>query len=298
MKITNYTLGHEHAPPGRTQQIRTWLTRTTSLLLATALLFTTLPASPYFGGAFLIGAGSQAAKAAQAAPLKQQEELQLQTTRQKEKVFLKDSTLSLDALEEVTDCISEAEAESLTPAVEVEDEQYRNEIHNSDGTVTVEYYTAPVKCRDENGNWADIDSTLVESKDWQDEYGTKNTQVDVSVSTDLGESSAYSVSYEDYLIGFRPVNLLQQSGRLAAELDRCTDAGLEFSDTFDKGISKKIEAKEYGVKDSIILSEIPKQTEFSYEMTLQGAVPKLGEGGSVCLIDEENEKYVGTIEVA
>ena len=70
---------------------------------------------------------------------------------------------------------------------------------------------------------------------------------------------------------------------------------IEYTETFSESIDIQITPTTKGVKEDIILYEIPKQTEFSYEFNVENAVPMLREDGNLYFVDVEKALLVAAI---
>ena len=112
--------------------------------------------------------------------------------------MIRGAEISIAVLKELSEYIGEGDISGLTPLITLEDEQYINETVNEDGTITVEYTAAPIRFKDEAGNWAEIKTDLVTADDSQYDYETKSTEVKIQISKDIDKSSAFQVSYDKH----------------------------------------------------------------------------------------------------
>ena len=70
---------------------------------------------------------------------------------------------------------------------------------------------------------------------------------------------------------------------------------IEYSGTFNENTDIIITPTTTGVKEDIVLYEVPKETEFSYELTVEKVVPLLREDGNLFFVDLEKNLLVCTI---
>lgn len=70
---------------------------------------------------------------------------------------------------------------------------------------------------------------------------------------------------------------------------------IEYTETFSESIDIQITPTTTGLKEDIILYEIPKQTEFSYEFNVENVVPMLRQDGNLYFVDVEKGLLVAAI---
>ena len=102
---------------------------------------------------------------------------------------------------------------------EAEEEQFYEIVENEDGSQEMKLYLQPIKYKDSNDEWADIDHSLIlkETSAAQattstiaKKFETKAADVKISLSEDLSIENAIVYSYGDYEIGFSPQNIIKK----------------------------------------------------------------------------------------
>ena len=193
-------------------------------------------------------------------------------------------------------------------------EKYTEDEDNGDGTHTMKMYAEPIKYTNEKGELEFIDNNIVAgqiNENGNQIYKNAASDIEVLISEDLSQSNAIQFNYEDYSIAFTPLNILQKEGRSnanhgflsadgKAEKDDVYDSGkkygaIEFSNTFNENTDIKITPMSTGLKEDIILYDIPENTEFSYELTIKKLTPLLRENGDIYFADLEKGLLVAAI---
>ena len=71
---------------------------------------------------------------------------------------------------------------------------------------------------------------------------------------------------------------------------------VDYSNVFEEGVSLRLQPNNIGMKEDIILTEAPKSTAFSFELSVEGVVLELtGEDGVVLIKDSETLENIGFI---
>lgn len=197
-----------------------------------------------------------------------------------------------------------------------EEEKFIDCQDNNDGSKTVKLYSEPIKFQNGNGEWEYIDNSIVATNSKQEskyQYTNKASDVEVLISDNLDQSDAIKVQYKGYAIGFKPLDILKENGKSTGEIgfirndtarteDETLNSSkkyetLKFSNTFNEDTDIKVIPSSKGVKENIILNEIPNETEFSYELTVENVTPRLREDGNLYFVDEENGILVAMISL-
>ncbi|MFZ5974999.1 MAG: DNRLRE domain-containing protein [Bacillota bacterium] len=192
--------------------------------------------------------------------------------------------------------------------------KYTTITENSDGTKTAKIYSNPVRYKDEQGKWKNIDNSIVQTdktKNPDYQYKNKSSDVDVLFSDNLDKSNAIQVNYKDYSIGFKPLDIEKEKGKSSSTLsfsradktkakDNKFDKAkkydsMQYSKTFNENADIQLTPNANGMKEDIILNQIPTETEFSYELNMKNAVPRLDDSGNLYFIDQKNNLLVATI---
>ncbi len=195
-----------------------------------------------------------------------------------------------------------------------EEEKYMDVEDNGDGTTTLKLYNSPIKFENEDGEYELIDNNIIatDSKESPDhEYKNKASDIEVLMSENLDQSGAIKMNIDDYMIGFKPLNILIEENKSSADLnfidadqpekkDAKLDteeeyATLEYTETFSENTDIRITPTETGIKEDIIFNQLPQETEFSYEITLKNAAPVLRQDGNLYFIDVKNGILVAAI---
>lgn len=197
-----------------------------------------------------------------------------------------------------------------------EEEKYKDIIDNGDGTKTLKLFTEPIKYENEDGVFEVIDNsiTFVDGKDGSKQYKNKASDIQVVMSDNLDQSNAIEMSFDDYSIGFKPLELFKENGKSTTEMSFINTPNLyigeqknetldetkknesvEYSKTFNTDASIKITPNSTGVKEDIIFNTMPNEKEFAYELTVANAVPVLRKDGNLYFIDLEKGLLVAAI---
>lgn len=194
-------------------------------------------------------------------------------------------------------------------------EKYTEIVDNGDGTQTLRQYTEPIKFENEEGEYEDIDTSIEETSSdngSENTYGTVASDVEVQMSDNLNQSDAIQVTYDDYNIGFQPQDVLTENGESSADVgfieaesevpeehieavDDCES--VVYSDTFEDSTDIVITPTSTGVKEDIVLNEIPTVTEYSYKLTVDGVIPILRRDGNLYFVDLQKGMIVAAIPI-
>ena len=199
---------------------------------------------------------------------------------------------------------------------------------NADGTSTAVFNFAPIRYRDDDGSWQDIDNTIMPNADLSDRqngflYTNSSAEVDVNLAADSSGDLLASVQHSGKSISFKPViydnsmsassGALEQAGtgaavfvytpdeaqkQNAAHADRFVAdrkyAALRYENVFSPGTHIELTPMSSGLKENIILSA-PASGSFTYELSLDGMYPELNDDGSIFLYDDETDELCGFI---
>ena len=209
----------------------------------------------------------------------------------------------LDTLLDENGHLSDDGLLSLKP-LPYEEEKYTDVVDNGDGTKTVKLFSSPIKFKNADGNWEYIDNNIVaiNSKDnSQHEYKNKASDIKVFMSDNLDQSGAIKLNIRDYSIGFKPLGIVLKEGKSIANLNfiggdkseikeaildvKKEYSTLEYSNTFNENTDIRITPTSTGVKEDIVFNKMPKESEFSYEFTVENVVPLLRQDGNLYFVD-------------
>lgn len=192
-------------------------------------------------------------------------------------------------------------------------EKYTEIKDNGDGTSTLNLYAEPIKYKTEEGDYEYIDNTLAQttiSGSAENIYSNVASDIDIQISDNLNQEKAIELSYEDYNIAFKPLNLLTASSESIAgmnfieadtgvveesikDIEECE--AVAYTDTFNQDADIVITPTTSGLKEDIVLYKIPTETEFSYQLTVENVVPLLRSDGNVYFVDLEKGLIVAVI---
>ena len=226
-------------------------------------------------------------------------------------------------------------ADESPPSDELSEEQLDEYVNrfvdiseNADGTSTAVFNFAPIRYRDDDGSWQDIDNTIMPNADFSDRqngllYTNSSAEVDVNLASDPSNDVLASVQHSGKSISFKPViydnsmsassGALEQAGtgaavfvytpdeaqkQNAAQADRFVAdrkyAALRYENVFSPGTHIELTPMSSGLKENIILSA-PASGSFTYELSLDGMYPELNDDGSIFLYDDETDELCGFI---
>jgi hypothetical protein len=194
-----------------------------------------------------------------------------------------------------------------------DEEKYTEIIDNGDGTQTLRLYTEPVKYKNDAGEYEYIDNSVIEASTGstsEQSFETANSDVEVRMSDNLNQADAIRLSIGDYDIGFQPLDILTENGESSAgvsfveaqtgaaedTIDAVEECGsVVYSKTFDENTDIVITPTSTGLKEEIVLYEIPTETQYSYDFTVDGVVPILRRDGNLYFVDLEKGLQVAAI---
>jgi len=177
-----------------------------------------------------------------------------------------------------------------------------------------------VRYTDENGNYVNIDPEFVEISDKvttdQGEkltgykYENKKGKNKTYIPEEISESTPIIMEREEYSITMTPTGYLNSilaksngKGKLKDDIVRTADHknknkkvktvfGNETSEAFLEYVSTN-----EGLKENIVLNEIPKKTEFTFKLKLKGLSYRMNEAnGGITFYDETTGKDIAFIE--
>lgn len=255
---------------------------------------------------------------------------------------LQGSPVSLDSLLDENGYLSD-EGLSMLKFLPSDPEKYINHIEKDNELMAMELYTDPIKFENEQGEYELIDNSIVAIETTEDsqttedietkedieteeeneevDYKYKNAASDIEIlmSDTLEQSSAIEMSFENYSIGFKPLNIIglgdqseknlgfvaskKNEGKMVGvneTVDEVIDESKKYDsivypDTFNEYVDIQITPTSTGIKEDIILYEIPKETEFSYEFTVKNAIPVLRKDRNLYFVDTQKGYIVAAI---
>lgn len=186
-----------------------------------------------------------------------------------------------------------------------------------DGSFVIAQYPDAVHYEDENGNWIDIDNTLIaeEATDANDFDGYTNKgndfnvklaedgkdqllrieEGDFSISMKLDEDDAaqsfIAVENNNNVATITDDMSVEEKNDQTMQLDKLTSKA-EYSDILP-GIDIEYTVQSNGVKEYIVVNERRDEYVFSFELELSNLVVRENEDGSISLMTSDSEeKYV------
>ena len=223
---------------------------------------------------------------------------------------------SIESLLDENGFLSDEGLLSLSP-LPYDEEKYIDVEENEDGTKTLKLYNDPIKFENDKGEYELIDNSIVATDSVSareasgHEYTNEASDIEVLMADNLDQSNAIEMNIGDYSIGFKPLDILTEKDKSSAGLSFISPDGItvkeealdsdseystiEYPEVFSKGIDLQITPTSTGVKEDIILNELPEQTEFSYEFTVDNVIPLLREDGNLYFADLENGILVAAV---
>lgn len=188
------------------------------------------------------------------------------------------------------------------------------------GRKVTAFYSYDVRYLDENGNYVDIDPEFTEikgkSRSGQGEqltgykYENKQGKNKTYIPEELSESTPVIMERDSYSITMTPTGYLNSilaksngKNKLKDDIVRTADNknknkkvktvfGNESSEAFLEFVSTN-----EGLKENIVLNEIPKKNEFTFKLKLKGLSYRMNEGnGGITFYDETTGKDIAFIE--
>ena len=218
------------------------------------------------------------------------------------------------------------------PEPEEEDPQAYTEItDNPDGSHTAEIYFAPIKYKDDAGNWQEINPALEKQvRQGKTIFETVSSPVEIAFAANAADKLA-TISKDGYHISFLPATgsadmvkraaaanaLAEQAPEQIVKKDAAVklepvenpaekvtaaqaEAGMEYQAvTFEKILNNKqdivLEATANGVKEDIVLAALPEERNFTFTFHFTNLYPVLLEDGNVWLLDRETDEIIAAI---
>lgn len=218
-----------------------------------------------------------------------------------------------------TDGTTEESSEAKEIVSEETAKRSENEKHFKleDGSFVIAQYPDAVHYEDENGNWIDIDNTLIaeEAADANDFDGYTNKdndfnvklaedgkdqllrieEDDFSISMKLDEEdttqSIIAVENNDSVATVTDDMSVEEKNEQVMQLDKLTSKA-EYSDILP-GVDIEYTVQSNGIKEYIVVNERQDEYEFSFELELGNLVVRENEDGSISLMaDDGEEMYI------
>lgn len=218
-----------------------------------------------------------------------------------------------------TDGITEEFSEAKEIVSEETTKRSENEKHFKleDGSFVIAQYPDAVHYEDENGNWVDIDNTLIaeEAIDANDFDGYTNKDNDFNVKLaengkdqllrieEDGLSISMKLDEEDAIQSFISVEnnnnvatitddmSVEEKNDQTMQLDKLTSKA-EYSDILP-GVDIEYTVQSNEIKEYIVVNERQNEYVFSFELELGNLVVRENEDGSISLLTSDGEeKYV------
>ena len=220
-----------------------------------------------------------------------------------------------------------------TPPCDIE--KYIEVTDKGNGLKAMKLYTEPIKFKNEEGAYELINNNIVTGDlENKTEYTNLASDIEITMSENLGQSAAIEMSFNGYSIGFSPLGILNNEDKnrntpnfivsekmpnielkagaieknelvnddkqLSETIDEVYQESKEYesilyTDTFNENTDIQITPTSTGLKEDIILYDIPRETEFSYEFTVTNVVPILRQDGNLYFVDIDKSLIVATI---
>ncbi len=212
----------------------------------------------------------------------------------------------------ITETIKEIQAEKEEPTIigEIESkrDKYTKVFQKSDGTSVAVIASTPVHY-EENGEWVDIDNTLVEATENNETvYENKSNDFTVTLPEEMEEIDAVSIEKDGYSLSFTldGYDVFEKSKKSKAnkkEKTKKEKSKTEIDESFiDKnetivyenvGETTDIEysVTSTGLKENIILTKKPKkEVSYTYTIVAENLNGKANEDGSVSFTDSQGNE--------
>lgn len=182
------------------------------------------------------------------------------------------------------------------------------------------FYSYDVRYRDEQGNLVDIDPefTAISGKNSTEQgeslsdyqYENVSGANKTYIPEELSESTPIIMEKENYSITMTPTGYLNSilakaktKGKLKEDVVRTIDnknrnkkVTTVFGDEDSEAYVEYVSTNE-GLKENIVLNEVPKKNEFTFKLKLKGLTYSMNEGnGGITLCDETTGEAVAFIE--
>jgi len=159
---------------------------------------------------------------------------------------------------------------------------------NSDDTITYEYYADPIRYYDSDHSLEEIDTAFVLS---DGVYKTSSTEAEISMPDSLSSDKSITLNYNEFEIAMSfieddNVSLMQGSSSLNALLETNRKTISYSNASSDYAI--KYYANNLGIKEEIVLDEIPSNNVFSFDLTLCEGYIETNDLGGFDIYDEED----------
>ena len=223
----------------------------------------------------------------------------------------------------------QAKIENKSVKIDEECDEFTTVFQNPDGTKTAYLFGSPVRFKDENGKWQEVDSQLVEveqeKKDKGYKYTNQTNTFDVLLPENMASDVPVSVVFDDYTIEMKPIQVKDTKKEDKSKYDGITTSivvdkiknevkfdknedkdqaiaegtakeiakSVKYNSGFDDNIELVYTPTDNGIKEEIILSKYTGQNEFDFLLKLDGVVPELLEDGRIVLKYPDSEEIAG-----
>lgn len=179
------------------------------------------------------------------------------------------------------------------------------------GKKTIIYHGQQVRYEDENGNLTDYDPSLVLSKsetsiNGQDltgyTYENKKGDIKQYIPETLDEETPLLMEKDDYVITIAPYQEKEKKEKVKRKkeeylmpYEQIEEKNLTAVYEGDK-LSYEYQSMNQGIKETLVLYEIPESNEFSYLVTAKGMEAELLESGVITFTDRKTGKEAAYID--
>ncbi len=184
--------------------------------------------------------------------------------------------------------------------------EYEKHFQNEDGTITAATYTNPIHYKDSDGNWVDIDNSLIDSNEVDEDgnkiFTNKDNPLKVKLSNKAKDKKFVSIKLEKYEInwGIQGVDKVKGNVEESGTKENVTDitsisSKMTYKDVFEN-TSLVYKLSSYALMEELVFDEVPTYDNVVYNVETKNLVAK-SVGKEVIFYDaDESEKEVFKFE--
>lgn len=183
--------------------------------------------------------------------------------------------------------------------------EFEKYFQNEDGTITVASYADPIHYKNDNGEWIDIDNTLVENLsekankiNEQKIYSNKNNSFNVTLNEKANSDELVTIEIDGYKISWKLNNTLDVN----SVINNGVDEDKEFTQTDLNNLTSEAIYKNAfdnadlrytlsfkALKEEIILNQVPTFNNIKYTVKTENLKAKVTENNDVIFYDASDE---------
>ena len=181
-------------------------------------------------------------------------------------------------------------------------QEFEKHFQNADGTITAASYATPVHYKNDDGNWIDIDNTLVETT--TDKSGNriienKDNPLKVKFSNKSKDKKMVSIKLDKYEINWGIENveknkatIIDNSPKKIEKTDISTlSSKISYEDIFEN-TSLTYTLHSYSLKEELTFDKVPAYNQIVYNIEVKNVVAELVNNEVIFYDADDNQKEI------